>query len=113
LIRLLVESERHLRPANQNRPPDQIRIFHHQVDGLALGLRKRTLLEDRAARTHEIEKARGVDVLLEEVARGRRLVDVELLDLDLVLIQETPGVLARGSGRLCVEDRLGHQEIVK
>jgi hypothetical protein len=52
-------------------------------------------------------------MLLEELARGRRLVDVDLLDVDLLRIQETPGVLARGSGGLRVENRLGHSCIVK
>jgi hypothetical protein len=52
-------------------------------------------------------------VLLEERTVRRGLVDVDLLDVDLALIQETPGVLARGSGGFGVENRLGHPEIVK
>jgi 7-carboxy-7-deazaguanine synthase len=47
-------------------------------------------------------------VLLEELAGGRGLVDIALLDGDAVLGQETPGVLAGGSGRLAVEQGLGH-----
>jgi hypothetical protein len=54
----------------------------------------------------------GLDVLLEERAIGRRLVDVDLLDVDLLLVQETPGVLAGRSGRLGIEDWLGHPPIV-
>jgi hypothetical protein len=49
-----------------------------------------------------------VDVLLEKLARRRSPVDIDLLDVELLLIQETPGVLARRSGGLRVEDRLGH-----
>jgi len=48
-------------------------------------------------------------VLLQELARRRRLVDVTLLDLDAPLRQVTPGVLAGGSGGLAVEDGLGHR----
>jgi hypothetical protein len=48
-------------------------------------------------------------VLLEELARRRRLVDVALLDVDPALGQVTPGVLAGGSGGLAVEDGLGHR----
>jgi hypothetical protein len=51
-----------------------------------------------------------VDVLLEELARRRRLVDVDLFDVDPVLIQETPGVLARRSRGLGVEDRFRHAQ---
>jgi hypothetical protein len=50
---------------------------------------------------------RRVDVFLEERAVGRRLVDVDLLDVETLLVQETPGVLARRSSGLGVEDRLG------
>jgi hypothetical protein len=52
-------------------------------------------------------------VLFEELARRRRLVDVDLLDVDLLRVQETPGVLARGSGGLRVENGLGHPSIVE
>jgi hypothetical protein len=52
-------------------------------------------------------------VLLEEGAVGRRLVDVDLLDVDAAFVQETPGVLAGGSGGFGVENRLGHLRIVK
>jgi hypothetical protein len=52
-------------------------------------------------------------VLLEKRAVWRRLVDVDHLDLDPLLIQETPGILAGGSGGLGVEERLGHRKIVK
>jgi hypothetical protein len=44
---------------------------------------------------------------------GRGPVDVDLFDLDSMLVQETPGVLARRSGRFRVEARFGHLEIVK
>jgi hypothetical protein len=52
-------------------------------------------------------------VFLEKRAVRRRPVDVNLFDLDALLVQETPGVLAGGSGGFRVEDRLGHPKIVK
>jgi hypothetical protein len=52
-------------------------------------------------------------VALEELPRRRGLVDVDLLDVDVVLVQETPGILAGGSGGFGVENRLGHLRIVK
>jgi hypothetical protein len=53
-----------------------------------------------------------IDVLLEERAVGRRLVDVALFDFDSVLVQKTSGVAACSSGGLPVEDGLGHPDIV-
>jgi len=64
------------------------------------------LLEDGAPRAHEVEEAIRVDVFLEERAVGRVTVDVDLIDVDPVIVQETPGVLARCSGGLGVEDGL-------
>jgi len=52
-----------------------------------------------------------LDVLFEEGPVRRRLVDVDLLDLQVVLVQETPGVLAGGSGGFGVEGRLGHGKL--
>jgi hypothetical protein len=52
-------------------------------------------------------------VFLQKGPIGRRFVDVDLLDVDPLLVQETPGVLAGRSGGLRVEGRLGHPEIVK
>src|SRR4029078_7281022 len=40
------------------------------------------------------------------------LVDVYLRGVEPLLVQETPGVLAGGSGRLGVEGRLGHGRIL-
>jgi hypothetical protein len=51
-----------------------------------------------------------VDVLLEERPIGRRLVDVTLFDLYLVLLQKTSGVAASGSGRLPIEDPFSHDD---
>ena len=106
---LLVEAERDLRALDQDRPPDQVRVLHHQIDRFLLRLRQSPLLEHRASRAHEIEEAARVDVLLEEFARRRILVDVDLLNVDTCLVQKTSGVLAGGSGRLRVESRLGHR----
>jgi hypothetical protein len=52
-------------------------------------------------------------VLLEKLPRRGRFVDIDLLDIDLLCVQETPGVLAGGSGGFRVENRLGHERIVK
>jgi hypothetical protein len=112
-IGLPVEPERHFRAPDENRAPDQIGILHHQVDRLLPGLRKRPLLEDRAAGADEVEEPFRVDVLLEKRAIRRRLVDIDLFDRDPLLIQVTPGILTGGSGGFRVEGRFGHQEIVK
>jgi hypothetical protein len=47
-------------------------------------------------------------VLFEELARGRFLVDVELLDVDAGRIQKTSGILAGRSGGFRVERRSRH-----
>src|SRR5438067_1672364 len=49
-----------------------------------------------------------IDVLLEKRARWRRLVDVDLIHVDVVIVQETPGILAGRSGRLRIEGGLRH-----
>ena len=108
-----VEPERHLRSAHEDGAPDQVRVLHHEIDRSGLRFRQRPLLKDRTARAHELEKPFLVDVFLEELARRGRLVDVDLLDVDLLCVQDTPGVLARGSGGLRVEDGLGHPCIVE
>jgi hypothetical protein len=51
-------------------------------------------------------------VLLEKRAARRVLVDVDLLDVDVLLVQETPGVLAGRSRGLGIEDGPGHASIV-
>ena len=107
-VLVLVEPEDHLRTFDQDRPLDQVRLLHHQIDGFLLRTRQRPLLPHRAARAHEVEKSLLVDVLLEEFTAGRILVDVDLLDSNVVRVQETPGVPASSSGRLCVEGELRH-----
>ena len=109
-VLLLVEAEDDLRPRDHDRPPDQIWVLHHQRDRLLLRRRQRPLLEHRAARADEIEKSLGVDVLFEETARGRFLVDVELLDVDAGRIQKTSGILAGCSSGFGIERRLGHRD---
>src|SRR4029079_18028515 len=109
---LLVETEGDLRAANQDRAADQVRVLHHEIDRFLLRLRQRPLLEDRAARAHEVEEPIGIDVLFEEGAIRRVLVDVDLRDVEPLLVQETPGVLAGGSGRFGIERRLGHGRIL-
>jgi hypothetical protein len=112
LVLSLVEAEGDLRTADQNGPPDEIRLFHHQIDRLSLRLRQRTLLEYRAAPADEIQEVVMADVFLEEGAIRRILVDVTLLDVDSLLLQKTSGVAAGGSRGLPIEDRLRHGQIV-
>ena len=107
-VSVLVEAEDHLRPLDHDRPPDEVGVFHHHRDRLLLRLRQRPLLEHRAARADVVEEAVGVDVLLEELARRRLLVDVDLVDVDLVLVQKTSGVLAGRSSGLRIEGRFRH-----
>jgi hypothetical protein len=113
LVAPLVEPECDSRAAHEDRTANQIRVVHHEIDRFFLRLRERAFLEDGAACTHEVEKAMLIDVLLEELPRGRCLVDVDLLDVNLLLVQDTPGVLARGSGGLRVEKGSRHPSIVK
>ena len=112
-IRLLVEPEQDLRPTHEDGAADQVGVLHHQVDRLALRFGQRALLEHRAAGADEVQETVGVDVLFQKSPIRRRFVDVDLLDVDILLVQETPGVLAGRSGGLGVEGRLGHPEIVK
>ena len=112
-VGILVESKGDRRPLDQDRPADQVGVFHHQIDGLVLRFGQRPFLEDGAPRAHEVEKPLAVDVLLEEGPVRGGLVDVDLLDVDLLLVQETPGVLAGGSGGFGVEGRFRHPEIVR
>jgi hypothetical protein len=107
-VGFLIEAEDYLRALDQDRAADQIRIRHHQLDRFLLRFRQRPLLEDRTARADVVEKVIRLDVLLEKLARGRLLVDVDLLNLDAVRIQKTSGVLARGSGGFRVKGRLRH-----
>ena len=112
LVRRLVEAEHHPRAFDQHGTLDQVRLFEHQVDRLALAARECPRLEDGTATADVLEEVRIADVPLEELARRRRLVDVPLLDRDPALGQETPGVLAGGSGGLAVEDGCGHDGIL-
>src|SRR5262245_4091674 len=71
IVLRLVEPKEDLGALDQNRPPDQVRVGHHQIDGFLFRLRQRPLLEYRAARADEIEEPFGIDVLLEKLARWR------------------------------------------
>ena len=112
VVRLLVEAERHRRAAHENRPLDEVRLIHHQIDRLFLGPWQRPLLEHRAARADEIEEVVFVDVLLEERAVRRILVDVAFFDVDVVLFQITSGVAAGRSGGFPVEGWFRHVAIL-
>ena len=107
-VLLLVEAEDHLRPLDHDRPPDQIRVLHHERDRLLLRPRQRALLEHRAARADELEKPFRVDMLFEELTRRWLPVDVDLVDVDACRIQKTSGILAGRSRRLRIERRLRH-----
>jgi hypothetical protein len=108
-----VEPECDLGSPDKNGPSYQIGILQHQIDRFLLGLRQRALLENRAPRADEIEEPLRVDVGFQERPTRRRLVDVDLFDLDAVLVQETPGVLARGSRRLGIERGLCHADHIE
>ena len=108
-VTVLIEAEDYFRPLHENRAPDQVRIFQHQIDRFLFRARKRALLPHRTPCADVIEEVISFDVLLEERARRRLLVDVDLLQVQIGLGQETPGVPARGSGRLRVEDRTAHE----
>src|SRR4051812_46337722 len=111
-IRVLVEPERHPGSVNQDWPPDEIWLLHHQIDGFLLRLGMRSLLEHRASSADEIEKPIRIDVLLEERSCRRLLVDVVFFNRDVLLVQITSGIAARGSGRLPIEDRGRHARIL-
>jgi len=87
-------------------------LLHHQVNGFLLRLGQWPLLEDGAPGADEIQKALRVDVFLEKSARRRILVDVVFFDVDVVLLQKTSGVAARGSGWFPVEEWPGHPRIL-
>jgi hypothetical protein len=108
-VLVLVEAEHNVAALDQNGTPNQVRVLHHQVDGLFLGFRQRPFLPDGATRADEVEKAGRIDVLFEEVPRRGFLVDVELVNLEPRLVQITSGILAGGSRRLGVEGRLCHE----
>jgi hypothetical protein len=111
-IRILVEAECHLPALDQNRPPYQVWLLHHQINRFLLRLRQWPLLEDWAPGADEIQKPRRVDVFLEKSARRRIPVDVVFFDVDVVLLQKTSGVAARGSGWFPVEEWPGHPRIL-
>src|SRR5262245_7822365 len=108
----LVEPEDHRPAADEDGTPDQIRLLHHEIDRFLLRARKRTLLEDRTARAHVVEKPCAVDMALEKRAIRGIAIDVVLVDLDVMLLQKPSGVAAGRSGGLPVEERLRHADIV-
>ena len=112
-VSFLVEAKNRPGAFDEDGASNEVRVLHHQIDRFLLRLRQRTLLPHGAARADEIEEAFRVDVLLQEFARRRLLVDVDFVDLDAGLRQNTSGVLARGSGGLPVKRRFRHGTIVK
>jgi hypothetical protein len=111
-VLLFVESERDLVAANEDRPPDQVRLLHHQVDRFLLGTRKRTLFEHRTASADEVKEPFFIDVTFQELAIRRIAIDVSLVDVDPALIQKTSGCAARRSRGFPVEGWLRHIGIV-
>ena len=103
LVRVLVEPEDHLRPSDEYRPPDEIWILDHEVDRFLLRFWQRPLLENGTSCADEIHEACRIDMALQEVTRRRLLVDVYFLNVHAGLVQKTSGILARRSGRLCIE----------
>ena len=78
-VTLLVEPEDDPGAFDQDGTPNQVRVLHHQRDRFLFRRGQRAFLEHRTARADEIEEPFSVDVLLEELARRRFLVDVELV----------------------------------
>jgi hypothetical protein len=111
-IRVFVESKRDLRSVDQDGPADEVWLLHHQIDRFLLRFRQGPLLEHRASSAHEVEEPAGIDVLLEKRPRRRFLVDVMLFNVDVLLVQITSGVAARGSGRFPIENRSRHGRIL-
>ena len=111
-VHLLVEAEDDLRPLDQDRPLDQVRVLHHQVDRFLLRPRQRPLLEDRAARADEIEKCSGSMCFSRNSRSGGVLLMSICSTVDALLVQETSGVLAGRSGGFGVEGGAGHGAIV-
>jgi len=97
---------------DQDGAADQIWLLHHQIDRFLLRFRKRSPLEHRASRAHKIEEPVGIDVRLEEGPRRRLFVDIVLFDVDVLLVQITSGVAARGSGRFPVKNWSRHARIL-
>ena len=111
-ILLLVEAEGHVGAADQNRPFDEVRLSHHQVDGFSLRLRERPGLEHGAPAAHEIQKVRLIDMPFQKRAVRRGPVDVTFVQLDALLLQKTSGVATGRSSGFPVEGRLGHKVIL-
>jgi hypothetical protein len=80
LVLLTVEAKNCAVILDQDRSADEVRLRHHQVDGFLLGFGQRPLLEDRAARADEVEKAALVDVALEKRAIRWGPIDVPFGD---------------------------------
>jgi hypothetical protein len=112
-VPLLVEPEYGARAPDQDRPLDQVRLLHHQVDGFLLRPGQGACLEDGAAGAHEVEEVVRVDVALEKRPIRRITIDIPLFDIDLQLLQKTSGVSAGGSSRLPVQNRFGHPGIIE
>ncbi len=88
LFRLVAEDRFPLR--QHERSLDQIRLFHHQPDGLGLGQFARcevALFVGGTAGVDEILEVRFVDELLEELARGGVLRQIVFFDFDSATFQ--------------------------
>ena len=62
-VSVLVEAEDHRGAFDDDRPSDEVRILHHEIDRLFFRSRQLLFLEDRTARADVLEKAIGIDVL--------------------------------------------------
>jgi hypothetical protein len=112
-VSFFVKAEDRLVARDQDRPFDEIRLLHHQVDRFLLRRRQWTRLEYRAARADEVEEVVRLDVLLEKGPVGRLFVDVLLVDADPLLFQKTSGVAACRSGGFQVKGGLRHVLILQ
>ncbi|HVS32148.1 MAG TPA: hypothetical protein VMS98_11910 [Thermoanaerobaculia bacterium] len=97
----------HAFPADeQQRAPDEVRLFHHQVDGLPLRQFARAevpLFVRRAAGVDEVFQMRLVDELLEKLPRGWLPGQIVFDELDALTFQVGDGLTAARSGRFEVD----------
>jgi hypothetical protein len=100
------------RIVQNNRPPDEIRIFHHQIDGLLLGQLSRTEVArfvGGAALVEKVVQARLVDQALEQLARRRLFRQIMFYQLDAFVLEEGDRLPTARSTRLEVDVQFFHE----
>lgn len=108
-----VEAEHNLPALDEQRSPDQVRILRHQLDRLLAGWRIGLHAPLPVQFVARVEEQLVVALADQGVKDGwaQSLVQVDLLGLDTVLAQETPGVAAGGSGGFAPEINQIHGDV--